>query len=147
MDCEITRKMINAYVNSQKISEGDTDTEIEYIKESAKKNLFNDIKEEIFKLEKERILEEAKKEIEVLEQKRRIKEIKLLMYEGFIIAFVVGLIVNQATELLNISKGVATNVGFTLGWIAVLGIAALIVYNNKFLGDIASIVKEKFNKE
>ena len=31
------------------------------------------------------------------------------MYEGFFIAFVVGLIVNQMTEILNISKGVDTS--------------------------------------
>ncbi|GAB6150572.1 hypothetical protein [Clostridium novyi] len=147
MDCKITKKMINAYINSQNISECATDTELEYIKESAKKNFFNDIKKEIIELEKERILKEAQEKIEKLEQKRRIKEIKLLMYEGFIIAFIVGLIVNQATELLNISKGIATNVGLTLGWIAVLGILTLILYNNKFLEDITNEIKEKFNKD
>ncbi|MDO4536357.1 MAG: hypothetical protein Q4B63_11210 [Clostridium perfringens] len=147
MDCKITKKMIEAYINSQRISQGDTDSEIEYIKESAKKKLFEDIKKEIIELEKERILKEAEEKIKKLEQQRRIKEIRVLMYEGFIIAFVVGLIVNQATDLLNISKGITTNVVLTLLWIAVLGIMALLVYNNKFLGDIANIIKEKFNND
>lgn len=147
MDCKIAKKMINAYVESQNISEGETNDEIEYIKDSAKENLFNVIKEEIIILEKDRIIKEAKDEIIKLEQERKIKEIKVLMYEGFIIAFVVGLIVNQATEILNVSKGVETKVTVTLLWIIALGIATIIVYNNKFLGDIANIIKEKFNSD
>lgn len=146
MDCKITKKMINAYIESQKISEGETNDEIEYIKDSAKENLFNAIKEEIIILEKDRIKKQAEDEIIKLEQERRIKEIKVLMYEGFIIAFVVGLIVNQATEILNVSKGVDTKVTITLLWIIALGIATVIVYNNKFLSDISNIIKEKFNK-
>lgn len=145
MDCKITKKMINAYIESQNISEGETNDEIEYIKDSAKENLFNAIKEEVIILEKDRIKKEAEDEIIKLEQARKIKEIKVLMYEGFIIAFVVGLIVNQATEILDISKGEETKVIVTLLWIIVLGIAIIIVYNNKFLSDISNIIKEKFN--
>lgn len=147
MDCKIAKKMINAYVESQNISEGETNDEIEYIKDSAKKNLFNDIKEEIINLEKDRIIKEAEDEIKKLEQERKIKEIKVLMYEGFIIAFVVGLIVNQVTDILNVSKGVETKVTITLLWIIVLGILTIIIYSNKFLDDIANTIKEKFNRD
>ena len=147
MDCKIAKKMINAYVESQNISEGETNDEKEYIKDSAKKNLFNDIKEEIINLEKDRIIKEAEDEIKKLEQERKIKEIKVLMYEGFIIAFVVGLIVNQVTDILNVSKGVETKVTITLLWIIVLGILTIIIYSNKFLDDIANTIKEKFNRD
>ena len=169
MDCKITKKMIDAYLSSHKITQGETDEEIEYIKESAKNNLFNDIRKEIVNLEKtkiiieasdecekikketkvecERMKQDAHIEIEKKEQERRIKEIKVLMFDGFIIAFLVGLIVNQTTDLLNVTKGDnSINVGLTLGWICVLGIGALIVYNMKFLNDIANIVKKKFGK-
>ena len=146
MECKITKKMINAYVESQNIScNNETNEEIEYIKNSAKENLFNNIKEEIVILEKDRIIEEAKEEILKLEQERKIKEIKVLMYEGFFIAFVVGLIVNQMTEILNISKGVETKVTITLLWIVVLGIATISLYKNKFLGDVANTIRKKVN--
>ncbi|MEX0060979.1 hypothetical protein [Clostridium butyricum] len=148
MDCKITKKMINAYVESQNISHNnETNEEIEYIKNSAKENLFNNIKEEIVILEKDRIIEEAKEEIIKLEQERKIKEIKVLMYEGFFIAFVVGLIVNQMTEILNISKGVDTKVTITLLWIVVLGIATISLYKNKFLSDVANTIREKLNNK
>ncbi|QXM07104.1 hypothetical protein [Crassaminicella indica] len=147
MDCKITKKMINAYIESQKISHSGTLEEIEYIKDSAKTNFFNDIKEEIVALEKERIKKEAEVEIEKLQQEKKIKQIKVLMYEGFIIAFLVGLIVNQATEILNLSKGVPTKAAITLLWMTVLGIGTLIVYNHKFLSDISNIIKEKFHKQ
>lgn len=146
MNCEITKKMINAYVESQNISiNNETNEEIQYIKKSAKENLFNNVKEEIVILEKDRIIKEAKEEIIKLEQERKIKEIKVLMYEGFFIAFVVGLIVNQMTEILNISKGVETKVTITLLWIVILGIATIILYKNKFLDDISNTIREKLN--
>ena len=65
------------------------------------------------------------------------------MYEGFFIAFLVGLIVNQVTEMINITKGIETKVTITLLIIFILGILTLFVYKTKFLGDFYDSVEFK----
>lgn len=144
MDCEITNKMVDAYINTLNLEENE---DLDFIKDSIKRNFLNDIKKEIIQVEKNRIVKEATEEIDKLEQARRIKEIRVLMYEGVILAFVVGLIVNQFTEILNLTKGVQTKVTITLLWIVILGIVTLIVYKYKFLSEISSVIAVKLNKE
>lgn len=146
MDCKITKKMINAYITSQKIT-GETEEEVKIMKKAIEDNFFEQIKREIIEEEKKKIVLEAQREIDELENKKRVKEIKVLMYEGVIVAFIVGLIVNQATDLVNVIKGITTNVGVTIGVIILLAIVVFIVYHNKFSCDVLNYMRDKYNKK
>lgn len=145
MECKIIETLINSYVNNAYKSQSDEECseDEEILIEAAKNKLFQDVKHEIVESEKVKMREEIKKEFKSLEQKRKLKELKTLMYEGFFIAFLVGLIVNQVTEMINITKGIETKVTITLLIIFILGILNLFVYKTKFLGDFYDSVEFK----
>lgn len=108
----------------------------EEVKNKLKEKFLDDIKNEIVELEKEKLKKEAQTIQIKAEEQHRIERIKVLMYEGFFIAFLVGLIVNQFTDIIGITKGNKTNASITLLWIIALGIGTLLVYNFKYIHDI-----------
>lgn len=62
--------------------------------------------------EKKRIIEEGRREIEKSKMIQAIEKAKTLLRDGIIVAFIVGLLVNQVTELiLPMKKGVSTAIG------------------------------------
>ncbi|KEI87641.1 hypothetical protein N492_11880 [Clostridium botulinum B2 267] len=125
-----TDKIIEYYVDNNSTFSNDDD------KDRLKEKFLDDIKKEIIELEKDKIKEEAKAIQIKAEEENRIKRVKVLMYEGFFIAFLVGLIVNQFTDIIGITKGNKTNASITLLWIIALGIGTLLVYNFKYIHDV-----------
>lgn len=67
-----------------------------------------EMSEEILELKKEKYREEIKKIKEDEEMKHYIKKTRKILYEGFFLAFIVGLSVNQVTELIGAYKGTAS---------------------------------------
>lgn len=113
-------------------------------KDRLKSKFLEDVKEEVIELEKQKIKNQSKIIKMEIEEQNRIKSIKILMYEGFFIAFLVGLIVNQFTDVIGITKGSDTNTGITLLWIIVLGIGTLLIYKFKYIHDVLG---GRINKE
>jgi len=99
--------------------------------------LFDDVKRDIIGLENRRIVVESEKIIKERQKSRQVSKVKLLLIEGIILGFVVGLIVNQFTEFIGFLKGQSnsTNVSATLWVIFGLLIFAIIfvfvLYLNK----------------
>ena len=62
--------------------------------------IINEIKEEY----KQQVMQEADIEMKKELNRQKITELKNLMTEGFFLAFLVGLAVNQATDLISVAK-------------------------------------------
>lgn len=77
--------------------------------DAIKKKLIEDVKEEIVSEEKESIIKDAEIEIQKIKDRKYIEELKVLIGEGFVVAFFVGLLVNQVTDLISIFKGTLYN--------------------------------------
>lgn len=74
------------------------------IKIRLKQNIVNEVKYEC----EQEILENAKKEIKKNEQLKKINEIKTIVWSGFIVSFLVGVLVNQVTDIISFLKGIIT---------------------------------------
>lgn len=66
---------------------------------------YNQLIEEIINNNKEKYREEQQKVLMEEKAKIKISETKKLIYEGFFIAFFIGVSVNQSTDLIGILKG------------------------------------------
>ena len=70
------------------------------LKEQKRQRIINEIKEEY----KQQVMQEADIEMKKELNRQKITELKNLMTEGFFLAFLVGLAVNQATDLISVAK-------------------------------------------
>lgn len=86
------------------IADDSKETQI-FILESAKSAIQNQIYDEIRAEIIDDALKDADKKIEQKVLDARLKEQKKLVFEGFLLAFLVGLCVNQITEIINFLKG------------------------------------------
>ena len=77
----------------------------------------------------EKIIKEAQDEIDKKSNLKQIQEIKALTISGAVLAFFVGLFVNQITELIDFYKGPIKEIDVQLTWkvsIVLLGLTSLI---------------------
>ena len=72
------------------------------IEKSASSEDKNEVMDALKEQKRQRIINEIKEEYKLNRQK--ITELKNLMTEGFFLAFLVGLAVNQATDLISVAK-------------------------------------------
>jgi hypothetical protein len=107
--------------------------------------------DEIIEIKKEKYKKELKKIKDKDELDRFIKETKKLLIEGFIIAFVVGLAVNQITDLLGIFKGSVENDSRILTYSCLFSVClvggSLIVYLWEFTSKLLKYVNYYRKKE
>lgn len=143
MKCNVTKKIINTHVLSKLEGRNYDEEDFESLKNDLSDKFFEDIKNEIFELEKTKIIEDAQVEIEKEKQMMKTKQLKTLMYEGFLVAFVVGLIVNQSTEIINLTKGVSTKIDLTIGWIILNAIFAFLLYKFKVVEHLIKITESE----
>lgn len=132
-----TEKIVEYYIDNNS-SFNDNEDKIRL-----KDKFMDDIKQEVVFLERERLQKEIRDIQMKEEEKSRLRQIKVLMYEGFFIAFLVGLIVNQATDVINITKGSKISIGITLLWILALGLATSLIYNFKYIQDMLNVESKK----
>lgn len=93
--------------------------------ENYKSKIIHEIKEEY----KAEITEEVKRESKQSEYKQKLKDLHELMRNGFILAFIVGLAVNQVTDIISFVKGASSIKDITSTVIiAIILIAICIVY-------------------
>ena len=104
-----------------------------YAMDKIRDGIVNEIKSEV----RQSIIEEYENENEKNSMQYAIK----LIIETFVIACLVGLIVNQFTDLINISKGQSTHVFFTLCWIGLFVIVLAIIFSIDVLNKIIKFIK------
>lgn len=110
------------------------------LREKSKKEIIEEIKE-VYKAE---IVAEAEVEIKKKENQQKIKQLRYLMWNGFMVAFMVGLAVNQITEILTaIKKAIWVNdliptIVFSL---ICLGIC-LVLYFYTFIKQVIEMFKD-----
>ena len=70
--------------------------------------VYDEVKRDV----RDKALAEAEKIIEKRSELRKIEELKKLTVEGLIVAFFVGLLVNQVTDMITFFKGTVTSSNF-----------------------------------
>lgn len=110
-----------------------------------------ELSDEIIELKKEKFKNELKKTKQDEELKQHMKRTKNIIYEGFIMAFVVGLAVNQFTDLIGIYKGTIPydiNVlKSSVKFVCILVLISVCTYFYKFLTDVLSYIGKHTEKE
>lgn len=100
-------KVIDVYIK-EKSSCYENKTEIESIKEledALREKLRRQIVEEVKTEHVQEMSDAADEEIERRANIEKLSQLKSLMWTGFVVAFVVGLFVNQITDIVGVFKG------------------------------------------
>lgn len=111
----------------------------EDVEDAVKQKIREKIILEVFEYKKTQIVQEAKVEIENEKRKISFVFIKQIMWDGFILALIVGLLVNEASYLIQYLKELGNGsiqILVTVILIIVFAILALILYIVKFTKDI-----------
>ena len=126
---------------SKEISEEEREELITALREQKKRKIIQEIKEEY----KQEVIAEADIEIKEKLNHQKIKDIRTLMWNGFFVAFIVGLVVNQVTELLGLLKSEISESELvpTLIFTVVLLLLCLGIYLFSFVKDVLSVFNEK----
>lgn len=103
-------KLLDAFMKSKaELIQGEAPAEekdelIAALREKKKEDIVKEIKSQYKKELLKEINTETAKEI----HRQKIRDLKSLMWSGFLLAFVVGLAVNQATDIIGFYKGTVT---------------------------------------
>ena len=98
--------MIESYIavkekDLETIPESDREEYLELLREKIKKMVVEEVKQEY----KAQVMADAESDVQQRISDNRISQLKNLMWNGFLIAFLVGLAVNQITDLIGYWKG------------------------------------------
>ena len=110
---------------------------IEALKKEKKRAIIQEITDEY----RDEIIKKAEVEIKKRNQNKKIAELRSLMWDGFILAFVVGLAVNQATDFIGYYKGSVSLAGIQ-STVIIMGILLVIcvgLYFYRFLKNAIEI--------
>lgn len=112
-----------------------------------KDQLMSEITEEIRTAYKEEVYSEVKRQVAREQEQYKINQIKTLLFESVLLAALVGLIVNQATDIITYLKGGLTTpnqlfVLITLAIVVILLVAIHILINVRYLSGISKIIKD-----
>ena len=131
----------------QEAPDQDKEEFITALREQKKQEIVKEIREEY----KQEIIKAANIEIMKETHRQKLQEIKSLMWNGFVLAFIVGLAVNQVTELLGFWKGTisAGSLKMTVLFTIVLLLICLAAYGFSFIAKAISLFDEfkKDNKD
>lgn len=149
---ETLEKLLNSFIESKRFEikkNTEKDEYMEYMETAVKEKMRDAVVEEIRKELESEIIEEVKKNNEIAEQKRKVKELQEVLWSGFIIAFIVGLLVNQVTDIISFFKGassiesISTTIWICIGLLAV----CIITYGWLFITKVLEFINELKNKE
>ncbi len=82
-------------------SEGERE---QFVREAAKQNIIDRIYKEIYDAVEEDAFQAAEKKSKEVSIRRKMNEARTLIIQGFVVAFFVGLAVNQLTEIFQMIK-------------------------------------------
>ena len=131
---------LNAELIRQEAPNEDKKELLAALRESKKRQIISEIRNEY----KQEIISDANEEIAKKVNRQKLREIKSLILNGFILAFIVGLAVNQVTELLGFWKGTVTNGSreMTILFTIVFMFICLITYSFLFISKAISLFDE-----
>lgn len=144
---ETLEKLLNNFIESKhsEIKENtEKDEYMEYMTTAVKEKMRSAVVEEIRREIEPEIVEKVKKDNEIEEQKRKVKELQEVLWSGFIIAFIVGLLVNQVTDIISFLKGasgiesISSTIWICIGLLAV----CIIAYGWLFITKVLEFIRE-----
>ena len=137
--------LVEYFINGEKADiKGDS-----YFYKAVKERFISDIKEEIKVEYKEEMKKNAEEEREKIRLINKIKDFKALFFSGIIIAFIVGLLVNQVTDIISIFKG-ALNAKFliySVGYSFIIAVVLYLIIKFSLLSEILKIIKKFTEKK
>lgn len=118
---------------------------VDALKKEKKRAIIQEIRDEY----KAEIIKEAESEIEKKIQNKKIDELRSLMWDGFIVAFIVGLAVNQATDIIGYFKGSVslTDLWSTVAIMSILVVVCVVIYFYRFFKNAIQIFNEKMKEK
>lgn len=121
-------------------SEEERNELIASLREQRKKKIIEEIREEY----KEELMQEVDMEAQKESNRQKIEELRSLMWSGFLLAFVVGLAVNQATDIIGYYKGTITvdHIEPTILLTLVLCVICIAAYLYSFCKNAVSLFDE-----
>lgn len=145
---ESLKTLIDKYVKSQKISIEGSDEEKKEVITAAKERLYDKIYQEVKEEVKEKALEEADDIIDERKRLRQLSELKKLVWSGFLVAFFVGILVNQVTDIIGYLKGSVslTSIWPTVAIIIILLIICIMCFGWAFVSEILKILRKEKNE-
>ena len=93
---EILDKVVSQYVHNNAEEKQGQPNILAAAEENIKKKIIEEIEPEI----REDEYRKAKAEVETEENGKRLEELKEIIWSGFLVAFLVGLLVNQVTDVI-----------------------------------------------
>lgn len=134
-------EVIDMYTNS-KMSLEDEET-----REIVKNSIDKAIKEFVIESEVSEIVKRSENEIEKIEQISRVRQIKVIIIETLILGCLVGLLVNQVTDIISILKGGNIDTNQTVMWILILLILNLCFGIFMYINKLDEIFIKKINND
>lgn len=144
---ETLEKLLNNFIESKhsEIKENtEKDEYMEYMTTAVKEKMRAAVVEEIRREIEPEIVQKVKKDNEIEEQKRKVKELQEVLWSGFIIAFIVGLLVNQVTDIISFLKGASGIESISSTILICIGLLAvcIIAYGWLFITKVLEFIHE-----
>lgn len=113
---------------------------VDAIKKQLSDKIYAEIKQEIL----ESVLADAEEIIEKKAGLKRIEEFKKLSIDGLIVAFFVGLLVNQSTDIIGYFKGsfFTNNIWLTVGVAVVLLLICVGIFVGLFISELIKLLRK-----
>lgn len=149
---ETLKIVIDKYIDSQNkvvfrdnaVPE-DKDGYVDAIKKNLTDKIYNEIRKEV----RDEALADASKIIEEKAGLKRIEEFKKLAINGLIVAFFVGLLVNQSTDIIGYIKGsfLTSNIWLTVQIAVALLVICIIIFAWMFISELIKMLRKDKNEE
>ncbi len=142
-------EVLNVFCDSKKdvFANNAKEEDIQELKELLKNEIRQNIIDEIVAEQSKEIAIKAQKELDRSEEDKRIGETKNLLWNGFIMAFIVGVLVNQVTDIISFYKGGSSlkTISPTVWICVILAIFCLGMYIYTFAQNFIKIVKNRYD--
>ena len=148
---ETLKTVIDKYIESQdkvvfreNAVQEDKDGYVDAIKKSLTDKIYNEIRVEV----RDEALADASKIIEEKAGLKRIEELKKLAINGVIVAFFVGLLVNQSTDIIGYLKGSfqSSNIWITVKIAVALLVICIIIFAYMFISELIKMLRKDKNE-
>lgn len=143
-------KLLDAVMNEKsdlidkEADDGDREELIEALREKKRTEIIREIRTEY----KNELKKEVDLEVQEELNQKKINDIKELMWSGFLLAFVVGLAVNQVTDIIGYLKGQITmeSIWSTVAITGVLLLVCIVAYLYSFFSHAIRLLKSDKKK-
>lgn len=148
---ETLKSVIDKYIELQDevvFRENAVPEEKEYYVDAVKESLTDKIYKEIRTEVRDEALADATKIVEEKAGLKRIEEFKKLALSGIVVAFFVGLLVNQSTDIIGYLKGSfqATNIWITVKIVLVLLAICILIFAYMFFSELIKMLRKGKNE-